>query len=235
MRPLLKNIIQTFFPAHCLLCNAPCTNSHGFCNPCFGVLPHNHARCKRCGLSLPFSDEQINCGECIANPPPFDRAIALFDYEQPISSLIWRLKFSGHLSVARIFSACWINYLTEYQQENTLPELIIPVPLYHSRLKHRGFNQALEIAKPIGKHFHIPIDTRTCIRIKNTQAQSSLPANKRKNNVNNAFGLSYPLTAKHVAIIDDVMTTGNTVSEISYLLKKSGVLKIDVWCCARAS
>lgn len=164
------------------------------------------------------------------SPPPFDHVQALFEYEPPISSLIHQLKFSGNLLIARFLATQWIDHL-----KNTIrPDLILPVPLHHTRLSERGFNQALEIAKPIGKHFQIPIDTRSCIRIKNTQAQSSLPASKRKHNLKNAFGLSHAISAKHIAILDDVMTTGNTASEIALLLRKIGVEKIDVWCCARA-
>lgn len=157
---------------------------------------------------------------------------ALFQYTEPISTLIWRLKFQGNLAIANWFSQCWIEYLKKCAY-HTLPEIILPVPLHHTRLQERGFNQALEIAKPIGKYFSIPIDVRTCIRIKNTKAQSLLAGDQRKNNIKNAFGLSYSVNAKYVAILDDVYTTGSTVSEISHLLKKSGVEKIDIWCCAK--
>ncbi|PJB10330.1 MAG: amidophosphoribosyltransferase, partial [Gammaproteobacteria bacterium CG_4_9_14_3_um_filter_38_9] len=174
------------------------------------------------------------CTSCITSPPPFHRTIALFHYTGPIVSLIWKLKFQNDLKIARLFAQHWIDYFNHFDSHNTLPDLIMPVPLHFSRLKQRGFNQSLEIAKPIGKYFHIPIDTRACIKIKNTEPQSSLSAQKRKGNLKNAFGLSRPIDAKHVAILDDVMTTGNTVSEIASLLQKTGVEKIDVWCCARA-
>lgn len=161
----------------------------------------------------------------------FDNTYALFNYAPPISSLIAKLKFQGDLSVAKLFSQYWIDY---FLNKKSLPELIIPVPLHHKRLKERGFNQALEIAKPIGNYFKIPVDTKSCVRIKNTQAQSSLTAKKRINNVSNAFKLDYSISVKHVAILDDVMTTGNTVSEMGYLLKEAGIGRVDVWCCARA-
>lgn len=156
---------------------------------------------------------------------------ALFHYQAPISALIAKLKFHGDLSIAKLLSQYWIDYLADLPSR---PALIIPVPLHYQRLKERGFNQALEIAKPIGKYFQIPVDTHSCIRIKNTKPQSSLPAKKRMHNVNNAFGLSHAIAAKHVAVLDDVVTTGNTISEISALLKKTGVEQIDIWCCARA-
>ncbi len=209
MLPLLKKLSGIIFPISCLLCDFPCDNQHAICTHCNKTLPHY----------------TIN---------PNDNIFALFHYETPISELIWKLKFHGDLSIAHLFSTVWIDFIKQ-QHTFTLPDLIIPVPLHFSRLKQRGFNQALEIAKPIGKYFHIPVDTKSCVRIKDTRPQSSLPAQKRKNNVKNAFGLSYSITAKHVAILDDVITTGNTVSEITQLLQKTGVETIDVWCCARAT
>ena len=234
MRALLKKIANPFIVQHCLLCDFTAENKQLICTDCFSTLPRHPFSCDRCGLTITETPFKTHCGHCMKNPPPFDHTVALFDYVVPIPTLIWKLKFHGDLSIAQFFGQCWINLIDQFYTRNTLPDFILPVPLHHKRLKERGFNQALEIAKPIGKHFKIPINTRICIRIKNTQAQSSLPANKRKNNMNNAFGLSYATDAKHVAILDDVMTTGNTASEISALLKIAGVERIDVWCCARA-
>lgn len=214
MRSLLKQFSQSLFPNHCLLCDLDCDEKF---------------ICKNCFDTLPIYEKN----KTILNPPSIDHVFTLFHYVTPISSLIWKLKFQGDLSIAQLFAQYWINYFKNDVTPNALPDLIMPVPLHYARLKERGFNQALEIAKPIGQYFHIPIDTRTCIKIKNTRAQSSLSAEKRKHNLKNAFGLSYSVDAKHIAIVDDVMTTGNTVSEIAQLLKKVGVEKVDVWCCAR--
>ncbi|HLB56319.1 MAG TPA: ComF family protein [Coxiellaceae bacterium] len=234
MRPTLKKFAQQLFPHQCLLCDLESNNQKLICENCFDCLPHYQSACRQCGLPL-TSENQLHCGQCIANPPPFDNTFALFDYAPPISMMIWQLKFHGNLMIAQLFAQCFIDFIEQFYSASTLPDLIIPVPLHFSRLKERGFNQALEIAKPIGKYFNIPVDTKKCIRIKNTQAQSSLPAHKRKNNVDNAFGLSYAFSEKQVVILDDVMTTGNTVSEIAHLLKNVGVRKVDVWCCARAN
>ena len=227
----MNTFLHTIFPLRCVLCDDTCKNAHRFCDDCFSSLPKTTSRCLQCALPLSSNDHH-RCGACMANPPPFDTTIALFNYEKPIATLLWRLKFSGDLSIAKLLSECWIDYLSATQDK--LPELIIPVPLHPVRLKERGFNQALEIAKPIGRHFKIPVEVRTCVRIKHTKPQSSLSASTRKNNVINAFGLSYSLTASHVVILDDVMTTGSTVTQIAHLLRKVGVQRIDVWCCARA-
>jgi ComF family protein len=114
-----------------------------------------------------------------------------------------------------------------------LPSLIIPVPLHPKRLRERGFNQALEIAKPISKKLKIPIDKKSCYRIRHTAAQSGLSQSDRLKNLANAFEMKKPLIAKHIALIDDVMTTGQTLMELANLLYKNGVEKIDIWCCAK--
>lgn len=211
MRKSITHFFDVFLQNHCVLCELSCHDTL-ICQHCFETLPITHADSKS------------------VLPDYVDHVITLFQYETPISHFIWKLKFRGDLSIANWFSWRWINYL---KAVDTLPDLIIPVPLHPMRLKERGFNQALEIAKPIGKYFDIPIDIRSCIKIKNTQPQSSLSGEKRKHNLKNAFGLSYAVSAKHIAILDDVMTTGNTITEIAHLFKKVGVEKIDVWCCAR--
>ena len=142
------------------------------------------------------------------------------------------MKFHDQVSLAKLLGKLWIQYLLKNNIE--LPDCILPVPLHPKRLKARGFNQALEIAKPIGQYFKIPIDTTSCIKIKNTKAQSSLTAKKRRHNMKNAFALSHQIKYKHIVIIDDVMTTGQTISEIANLLKLNGAEKIEAWCCARA-
>ena len=230
----MRQLLNTFFPTRCLLCDLNSDNGRQICIDCNDTLPVYQTGCKRCATLLEIKAPGMLCGDCLRQPPSFDKILALFYYQAPISTFIWQLKFHHNLGVARLFADDWIYFLRTFLMGSTLPDVIIPVPLHHERLKERGFNQALEIAKPIGKYFNIPVDTKTCIRIKNTRAQSSLPARKRKHNVNNAFGLSYTPTAKHIAIVDDVVTTGNTISEISALFRKSGVSRIDVWCCARA-
>ena len=119
------------------------------------------------------------------------------------------------------------------------PEIIIPVPLHKKRLKERGFNQSVQIALPISKKLDIKINTSICRRIKNTKAQSLISVEKRKNNVKNAFEVNFKsrkprdLKSKHIAIIDDVITTGNTVKNLKKTLLDAGFSKIDVWCCAK--
>lgn len=123
------------------------------------------------------------------------------------------------------------RYVTTAQ---AFPDVIIPVPLHTSRLRERGYNQALEMARPIANLLKIPVDHRSALRTRETVAQSDLPEKLRRNNVKGAFKIT-GLQADHVAIIDDVMTTGHTVEELASEVRKAGIKKIDIWTCARAS
>lgn len=201
---ILSEIFQTQL---CLWCELPNQTQNMMCEACKKVLP--------------FCQQTLSA-------PNLDEVIALFDYQPPISQLITRYKFNGHLLLTRFFAD---NFIEKIQ--SPLPDLIIPVPLHPFRLKERGFNQALEIAKPVGRYFGIPVDARACIKIKHTEPQSSLTRAVRIKNLKNVFASTKTIHAQHVAIVDDVFTTGSTVSQIAALLRTAGVPKISAWCCAR--
>lgn len=171
------------------------------------------------------------CQACTQGLPWRQEPFTLFHYQSPIDHFINQLKFHGQLIYARFFSQCFIAQLKNHS--TPLPDYLLPVPLHRHRLQQRGFNQALEIAKPIAKHYKIPLATHCCHRQKPTKPQSDLSAVLRAQNVKNAFVINQPLNAKHVAIFDDVVTTGSTVSELTQLLKNQGVMQIEVWCVAK--
>lgn len=120
------------------------------------------------------------------------------------------------------------------RHSDSLPQAIIPVPLHHKRQRDRGFNQALEIARPVARALKIPLNFKSCHRIRSTMAQSTLNAEKRRANIRGAFKIKEKLNIRHVAIIDDVITTGQTVNELSRMLRQHGVNNIEVWSIARA-
>jgi ComF family protein len=163
--------------------------------------------------------------------PAFDRAYAPFIHQGAIRHLITCLKFSDHYKNARLLGQLLAEQL---EQSTALPDLILPVPLHKARYRSRGFNQAIEIARVVGCELQIPLDLTSCIRHRDTPHQTQLSAKKRRSNVKSAFSLIKPIEARHIAILDDVMTTGATAHELAILLKKSGVDKVDVWVCARA-
>lgn len=238
---MLKPYLQTLqghlehwlFPAACVLCGKPGEDGRELCADCLNDLPYNSVACPRCALSLPVQAAAGNlCGRCQQNPPAYDRAFSLFQYTHPASKLILRLKFNAKLNMARLLGELMAAHLQ--QQAQTLPQLIIPVPLHRSRLRGRGFNQALELARPVARKLGIPIDYQSCVRTRKTAVQSKLPAKDKHANVKNAFSVIRPIHARHVAIVDDVMTTGHTLEEVAKVLRKAGVERIDVWVVARA-
>ena len=229
---ICTDIIQrALFPAKCLLCGAPSTEGMDICCHCLDDLPHNHNRCQICSLPLSTNHAQPICGKCLKRAPRFDHCYAPFSYAYPLSGLISDFKFSGKFYSGRLLAKLLTDFLE--RDEIELPELIIPVPLHPTRLRERGFNQALELAKPIGRHFNIPIDIQSCSRIKATATQSTLDKKIRSKNMRGAFKIAQGFSCKHLAIVDDVVTTGNTVNELAKIIKASGVQRVDVWALAR--
>ncbi|EKD54708.1 MAG: Protein GntX [uncultured bacterium] len=230
-----KKIINRLLPYPCLFCKKMAASSLHACQACLHDLPILPYGCLRCANILPISAQKDLCGQCLKNPSAFDETHAIFIYQPPITRLILDLKFHHALVNGRLIGELLAEKIEqEWYREKTLPTAIIPVPLHQKRLKERGFNQAIEIARPIKKKLKLPLLKMHCARIKPTKAQANLPANERKQNVLNAFTIRYPIKHQHVAVIDDVMTTGATLNEFCRILKKHGVQKIDVWCTARA-
>jgi ComF family protein len=174
----------------------------------------------------------VRCGRCQQDPPPFDRTVALFPYESPIVQLIKGLKFQRRLSVAKLLGELFVERLKALCLPR--PDLILPMPLHPTRLRERGFNQALEIARPIGRALRLPIDLAGAERIKQTAAQSTLSNEARKRNVAHAFELKKHYRGATIAVLDDVMTTQYTMIALCQLLKQAQAKQVIVWCAARA-
>ncbi|BAW79970.1 competence protein F [Candidatus Nitrosoglobus terrae] len=226
----LKTLPQRLYPFVCALCGASTDTGLDLCTACQADLPLLGVTCLRCAQPLSAVDPKI-CGTCQQQAPPQDRTLSAYRYEPPLDHLILQLKFHGKLHLALLLSQLTAQYLI--QHSHPLPECIIPVPLHPSRLRERGFNQASEIAKPIATQLKIPINHQIIYRKHNTAPQSGLSQQERKRNIRDAFALHKPLTARHVAIMDDVLTTGHTVAEIAKILRHAGAHTIEVWVCAR--
>ncbi len=228
----LKKLPQLLYPPHCLLCGAAGSEGRDLCADCAADLPHNRHPCSLCALPLPeAAPAGSRCGTCNRQAPAFDRCYAALHYDDLTGSLISGLKFHQKLNHARLLSQLLIDYLE--QQRVELPELILPVPLHRQRLRERGYNQALEIARPLGRHFGLPVRPRLCRRIRATPAQTGLDRKTRKKNLRQAFQLSEEVKGQTVALLDDVVTTGTTVAELAKLLKRAGATRVDVWAVAR--
>jgi len=227
------NIIQKkLLPPRCIFCGAEGYADFDLCAVCAGQLQHNSPCCPRC--AQPFEagqPDEIVCGRCIANPPWFDAAYAPYLYDEYLQHLIAGLKYRQRIVHARLLGRLLAAHVGT--QANR-PDCLIPVPLYPQRYRERGFNQALEIARVIARELDIALDISGCIRVRDTGHQTGSTARQRRKNLRGAFDLRRPLPYHHVAIVDDVMTTGATVNALAASLKRGGVSKIDVWVCARA-
>lgn len=227
--------MNTFFYKNCILCGAVSTRN--FCDACFRHLPGipvNH--CSVCLKSLtsaaPLKNRVSQCGSCLSKPPAYDTTIAALTYRFPVDALIQALKYHSQLEIAPILANLLINQLKQLETTEK-PDLIVPMPLHPYRLRERGYNQAIEIARHIGKKLNIKIMTDACKRTRNTMPQAELPWKLRQKNVRNTFDCTYNFSGKHVAVVDDVMTTGATLNAIAQQLKKKGTAKISNWVVAR--
>lgn len=226
-------IINTLFPPTCLICGFLTRTASNLCEACQKSLPILPHHCRHCAQFLP-SATILLCGKCQTAPPPFDKVYALGPYESGIKQLIRQLKFQQQLPAARALGELLaVTIQTEWYRHRPLPDLILPVPLHIDRLKERGFNQALEIARAISKRCSVPLASTAFIRTKSTLAQSSLALPDRQANMRQAFELKKNYSGCRVALVDDVMTTGSTIRACCDALKRQGVKHIDVWCCAR--
>ncbi len=227
------NIIrsQLAFRTACDLCGTTASPSVGLCPACLDDLPVIPHPCPCCGLSL----SQPNpgpCGACQHQPPAFDAAFIPFAYAPPLNDYITGLKFHSRLAAARLLGELLIQALPADVPDR--PDCLLPVPLHARRLRRRGFNQALEIARPVAKHLQLPLDIHGVRRCRDTRPQSDLDRAGRQRNLRDAFELRQPLSWRHVAIVDDVVTTGNTVNALARLLRQHGVERIQIWAIARA-
>lgn len=172
------------------------------------------------------------CGVCLRQPPPQDMALSVFDYAPPIDYMVQRLKFHGELSWARTLGGLMAEELGH--RATDLPDVIVPVPLHRRRLAERGYNQALELARPLARALDIPVDASLCMRIRPTREQSVLAAGARRANVRGAFAVTAS-PPPSVAIVDDVLTTGSTAGALAHLFRRAGAAHVSIWICARAT
>jgi ComF family protein len=231
----LKYIERVLFPSTCVLCTAP-GQSDGIdlCVGCLSDLPINANACPRCGEQLTTSSIALLCGACLRKSPRYHSTHCAYRYSYPIDHLVRALKYHNRLTHARVLGELLARSLIKVRIE-PWPEVLVPVPLAEHRYRERGFNQASEVAKQLQKHLAIPVRADLLERKRVTREQAGLDRSSRRKNVRNAFAMRAPLVAKHVAIVDDVVTTGSTVNEIARVLKKAGAQTIEVWAVARAS
>lgn len=225
----LKWLQSWLLPGICLLCEAPTQRVSGLCSGCEHSLPYLSQSCPRCASPLPHASL---CGQCQQRPPHFDRAVALMHYHPPMDRLIPDLKYQRQLHLAHHLGELLSAHL--HACRAPIPDRLIPVPLHPARLRSRGYNQALEIARPIARRLRIPLEIDAVRRLRATPAQAQLPLRERARNVRGAFAARRRFDGLRIAIVDDVMTSGHTANSLAQCLRRAGAVDIEVWVVARA-
>lgn len=198
------------------------------CRHCTHALPWNRCACPRCAVPLPLPAPA--CGSCLRQAPPQTETRAVFVYAPPLDRLLPRLKFHDDLAAGRLLA--WL--MAQALADAPRPEAVIALPLHRSRLRRRGYDQALELARPLARRLDLPLLEGRLVRTRETAAQSELDAAARRSNVRGAFAVrARQALPTHIAVIDDVMTTGATAHAAANTLLRAGVARVDVWVCAR--
>lgn len=216
------------FPPTCLVCSEPGVAGRDACPACLASLPWLESACRRCALPLPAMETaDVLCGACRQGASPLERVQAALLYDAPVDGLLRRFKFHHDLTAGRLLSQLMAERLAGVDR----PQALVPVPLHASRLRRRGYDQTLELARPLARRLGLLLVTGLR-RVRATAAQSELDAATRRRNLRNAFAVAGPLPA-HVALVDDVMTTGATLQAAARALRRAGVARVDAWVCAR--
>jgi len=228
----LKNSPSALFPPTCVLCGAPGLRDMDLCPGCHADLPVNRHACVRCAKPLPAQAPSGSlCGACQRRPPPFDACFAPYLYDGVLPHLVTGLKFHDRMNLARLLGRLLLSALR--RRETVAPPVLMPVPLHPVRLRERGFNRALEIAREPASALGMAIDRRSLTRVLATEPQTGLDASARRRNLRGAFAVGGALPGRRVAVLDDVVTTGSTVAELTRVLKLAGVERVEVWAVAR--
>ncbi|UNK51153.1 ComF family protein [Lysobacter sp. S4-A87] len=231
----MQRLGAALWPPHCLLCGEPGDAGLDLCRPCLAALPYNRQACRCCALPLAAVSSATlplaaTCGACLRRPPPQASARAVFVYAAPVDRLLPRVKFHGDLACARLLATLMARELAGAER----PQALVPLPLHPGRLRGRGYDQALELARPLARALRLPLRDDLLRRRRATAAQSQLGLADRRRNLRNAFATRADAALPaHVAVIDDVMTTGATARAAALALCRAGVARVDVWVCAR--
>ena len=253
--------IEIFKQYKCLLCGDYCkkipqgslARLTKFCPPCLNELPFNQNACRTCALpfhhdlteptpyidvsSLQTKPQKTSnvCGECLKKPPPFTQIISPFCYQFPIDAIIHELKYRQRQYWINSLCPALINQVTYRYVDDSFPDLLIPIPLHPDKEKLRGYNQAVLISQYLSSSLDIQICRHVLRKTRSTKSQAGLNKNERIRNLKNSFNIDRKelISTKHIALIDDVVTTKATVELCSKLLLASGASRVDIWCLAR--
>lgn len=218
----------------CLLCDETADAAQAICTSCEAELPWLGGHCQVCALPLP--SHGLVCGACLKKPPSFSTVETPWRYAFPVDSLITRFKHQAKWPLGRLLGELLSQHLQHaFDHGLCKPDLLLPVPLADKRQRQRGFNQAALLSQWLSPLLQVPMQAHWLRRVIDTPAQQQLDAATRKRNLRKAFALSpdSQVNGLHVALVDDVLTTGATAESLARLLKKAGAARVDVYCLAR--
>ncbi len=235
--PLFRPFVDYALPPRCPACGEIVDATGTFCAGCWQSIEFiGDPQCVTCGMELPAHavGDEVLCGACLAEPPPYERARAVMRYGEVGRTIAHRLKYGRRVSLARVMAAQMRRLLAT----DVADALLVPVPLHRWRIWSRGFNQAALIAGQLARMTGIPLETGLLRRTVNTPPLHSLGPRARRQTVKGAFALAPQarerLKGKTVILIDDIWTTGATASACARMLRGGGAARVEILCWTRA-
>ena len=228
-----RALMRLLLPHFCPLCRAESRNY--LCKSCLQSFKTIQHACAKCSEPLAKGTGGALCANCLQSPPHFLRIICPFEYEHPFSDVLIRFKDKGDYRAIEQSCTALVDLILCHETEGGLPEVLVPVPIHWTKRWRRGFNQSEVIAKQISRELHIPIAS-AFKKIKITSMQKELNRNKRLSNLSGSFArTTFSLKGKHIALIDDIVTTGTTVNILTELSLQAGAESVEVWALARTA
>lgn len=227
-KPLLQQVLDLLLPRLCLVCDQDSAGDF-LCAGCAETLPYLPApSCPVCAHPHTAAENpEQPCGRCLSEPPYYDASLAIFAYAPPIDQLVQQMKYGRRLTAADFLAHSLLS------AQRPPIDRLIPMPLSAQRLAERGFDQAVELARPLSRTLNVAMDLHSLSRQRHTTPQVELPWRERHNNMKGAFAAHQRFDGEHILVIDDVMTTGTTLNEVARVLKADGASRVTNLVVAR--
>ena len=233
MNQLLTGLCDLVYPPHCLICQKHLLHPDPegiLCPNCReGLIRNTPPFCPKCSRHLK-NPALARCTQCLKNPRQFDFGWSAFQYTGPIRDLIIRYKYNQKTRLRKLFARCMNDFVNRYSLDIRQFDWVVPIPLHAVRLRERSYNQAQLLAEPIALEYGLPLSVGNLVRARNTKQQNLLSEKERWTNIRGAFRIndSAKFSKKNILIIDDLLTTGATVSEAAGVLKSAGAKTVGV-------
>ena len=233
---VLADLGYLLLPVYCPICGSDADGPAGLCGDCLvGIEWIDGPCCTVCGIPFPARTALPHrCSKCLARPPAFDHARSVARYTGPVARAVHRMKFSGIERLAALLGDLILDNLPASLEPSTF-SAVIPVPLHAARLRSRGFNQSLLLARRVSRGLGLPVEARLVERVRDTPSQLGLGIDDRRRNVRGAFVVREPAAVEEATllVVDDVLTTGSTASELARTLRRAGAGSVEVLTFAR--